>query len=96
MDKRPDDKYVAYRKVYPLYEFKHYAFMHKIQWLAAYNCLLNWIMQGLGVVCNKEGGFAEDDFVVEFLGEVWLQTQTHTPHLCSSIHISRIMSISTL
>ncbi|KAK4381017.1 Histone-lysine N-methyltransferase ATXR3 [Sesamum angolense] len=26
--------------------------------------------QGLGVVCNKEGGFSEDDFVVEFLGEV--------------------------
>lgn len=26
--------------------------------------------QGLGVVCNKEGGFGEDDFVVEFLGEV--------------------------
>ena len=26
-------------------------------------------MQGLGVVCNKEEGFAEDDFVVEFLGE---------------------------
>jgi len=29
-------------------------------------------MQGLGVVCNKEEGFGEDDFVVEFLGEVWL------------------------
>jgi len=29
-------------------------------------------MQGLGVVCNKEEGFAEDDFVVEFLGEVCL------------------------
>jgi hypothetical protein len=28
-------------------------------------------MQGLGVVCNKEEGFGEDDFVVEFLGEVW-------------------------
>lgn len=28
--------------------------------------------QGLGVVCNKEGGFGDDDFVVEFLGEVWL------------------------
>eukprot|EP00257_Ricinus_communis_P014901 XP_015572695.1 LOW QUALITY PROTEIN: histone-lysine N-methyltransferase ATXR3 [Ricinus communis] len=27
--------------------------------------------KGLGVVCNKEGGFAEDDFVVEFLGEVY-------------------------
>jgi hypothetical protein len=26
--------------------------------------------QGLGVVCNKEGGFGDDDFVVEFLGEV--------------------------
>lgn len=29
--------------------------------------------QGLGVVCNKEGGFGGDDFVVEFLGEVWMQ-----------------------
>ncbi|XP_020237818.1 histone-lysine N-methyltransferase ATXR3 isoform X2 [Cajanus cajan] len=27
--------------------------------------------KGLGVVCNKEEGFAEDDFVVEFLGEVY-------------------------
>ncbi|KAL0354145.1 UNVERIFIED_CONTAM: Histone-lysine N-methyltransferase ATXR3, partial [Sesamum angustifolium] len=27
--------------------------------------------KGLGVVCNKEGGFSEDDFVVEFLGEVY-------------------------
>jgi [histone H3]-lysine4 N-trimethyltransferase ATXR3 len=27
-------------------------------------------MQGLGVVCNKEEGFSQDDFVVEFLGEV--------------------------
>lgn len=30
------------------------------------------VYQGLGVVCNKEGGFGEDDFVVEFLGEVWM------------------------
>jgi len=30
-------------------------------------------VQGLGVVCNKEEGFAEDDFVVEFLGEVCSQ-----------------------
>lgn len=28
------------------------------------------VYQGLGVVCNKEGGFIEEDFVVEFLGEV--------------------------
>ncbi|KAH6780543.1 hypothetical protein C2S52_011780 [Perilla frutescens var. hirtella] len=27
--------------------------------------------KGLGVVCNKEGGFSEEDFVVEFLGEVY-------------------------
>ncbi|KAL9259116.1 Histone-lysine N-methyltransferase ATXR3-like protein [Drosera capensis] len=27
--------------------------------------------KGLGVVCNKEGGFGGDDFVVEFLGEVY-------------------------
>ncbi|KAI4334068.1 hypothetical protein L6164_018805 [Bauhinia variegata] len=27
--------------------------------------------KGLGVVCNKEEGFGEDDFVVEFLGEVY-------------------------
>ncbi|KAK8562561.1 hypothetical protein V6N13_018858 [Hibiscus sabdariffa] len=27
--------------------------------------------KGLGVLCNKEGGFREEDFVVEFLGEVY-------------------------
>ncbi|XP_030546348.1 histone-lysine N-methyltransferase ATXR3 [Rhodamnia argentea] len=27
--------------------------------------------KGLGVVCNKEEGFGDDDFVVEFLGEVY-------------------------
>ncbi|KAE8730367.1 Histone-lysine N-methyltransferase ATXR3 [Hibiscus syriacus] len=27
--------------------------------------------KGLGVLCNKEGGFSEEDFVVEFLGEVY-------------------------
>ncbi|CAN0914646.1 Histone-lysine N-methyltransferase ATXR3 [Linum grandiflorum] len=27
--------------------------------------------KGLGVVCNKDGGFGEEDFVVEFLGEVY-------------------------
>ncbi|KAL9243849.1 hypothetical protein vseg_017688 [Gypsophila vaccaria] len=27
--------------------------------------------KGLGVVCDKEGGFTEDDFIVEFLGEVY-------------------------
>ncbi|XVE92871.1 hypothetical protein REPUB_Repub01dG0140900 [Reevesia pubescens] len=27
--------------------------------------------KGLGVLCNKEGGFGEEDFVVEFLGEVY-------------------------
>ncbi|KAL7000231.1 hypothetical protein U1Q18_001379 [Sarracenia purpurea var. burkii] len=27
--------------------------------------------KGFGVVCNKEGGFGEEDFVVEFLGEVY-------------------------
>ncbi|PIN14920.1 histone H3 (Lys4) methyltransferase complex, subunit SET1 [Handroanthus impetiginosus] len=27
--------------------------------------------KGLGVVCNKKGGFSKDDFVVEFLGEVY-------------------------
>ncbi|EFJ04494.1 hypothetical protein SELMODRAFT_432361 [Selaginella moellendorffii] len=27
--------------------------------------------EGLGVVCNKDGGFKEDDFVVEFFGEVY-------------------------
>ncbi|KAI3465654.1 hypothetical protein Pfo_022317 [Paulownia fortunei] len=27
--------------------------------------------KGLGVVCNKQGGFSKDDFVVEFLGEVY-------------------------
>lgn len=28
------------------------------------------MIQGLGVVCNKQGGFDEGDFVVEFFGEV--------------------------
>lgn len=28
------------------------------------------LYQGLGVVCNKKEGFEQDDFVVEFLGEV--------------------------
>ncbi|XP_017241564.1 histone-lysine N-methyltransferase ATXR3 [Daucus carota subsp. sativus] len=27
--------------------------------------------KGLGVVCNKEGGFVKDDFVVEFMGEIY-------------------------
>ncbi|KAL3645405.1 hypothetical protein CASFOL_010585 [Castilleja foliolosa] len=27
--------------------------------------------KGLGVVCNREGGFSKEDFVVEFLGEVY-------------------------
>lgn len=38
------------------------------------NHALSWCFsgQGLGVVCNKDGGFTEDDFVVEFLGEVIL------------------------
>ena len=35
------------------------------------NCPFGCVYQGLGVVCGKEGGFGEDDFVVEFLGEVW-------------------------
>lgn len=34
--------------------------------------LLDLFHKGLGVVCNKEGGFGVDDFVVEFLGEVWM------------------------
>ncbi|RRT81181.1 hypothetical protein B296_00021146 [Ensete ventricosum] len=29
-----------------------------------------FIEEGLGVVCNKQEGFEQDDFVVEFLGEV--------------------------
>ncbi|KAL3647172.1 hypothetical protein CASFOL_008140 [Castilleja foliolosa] len=27
--------------------------------------------KGLGVICNREGGFSKEDFVVEFLGEVY-------------------------
>lgn len=34
--------------------------------------LLRCVKQGLGVVCNKEGGFSQEDFVVEFLGEVMM------------------------
>jgi len=33
-------------------------------------------MHGLGIVCNKEEGFSEDDFVVDFLGEVLLNGNT--------------------
>lgn len=32
-------------------------------------------------MCNKQGGFGEEDFVVEFLGEVGLQ-------LCSIMFLS--------
>jgi hypothetical protein len=62
-------------------------------------------MQGLGVVCNKEEGFGEDDFVVEFLGEVWaiyicicsfLFTILLGLKLCHVKQVSYIMLISTL
>lgn len=40
--------------------------------------LLSYILcQGLGVVCNNEGGFGTDDFVVEFLGEVSISIFMH-------------------
>jgi hypothetical protein len=42
--------------------------------------------QGLGVVCNKEEGFGEEDFVVEFLGEVWL-------HICYMEFFSSLIFI---
>ncbi|MQL80434.1 hypothetical protein Taro_012877 [Colocasia esculenta] len=46
--------------------------------------------KGLGVVCNKEGGFGEDDFVVEFLGEaLWLWVFTRpvpTPRQQGCVH----------
>lgn len=33
------------------------------------------------MVCNKEEGFSEDDFVVEFLGEVLLILYLHLYYL---------------
>lgn len=47
--------------------------------------------QGLGVVCNKEGGFTEDDFVVEFLGEVMLHFNIFT-----AIQILKALAIPTI
>ena len=46
---------------------------------------LGWMTQGLGVVWNKEEGFVEDDFVVDFLGEVLLNG--NTPMKLSSLII---------
>ncbi|AQK40850.1 Histone-lysine N-methyltransferase ATXR3, partial [Zea mays] len=42
--------------------------------------------KGLGVVCNKKGGFGVDDFVVEFFGEVypswrWYEKQDGIKHI---------------
>ncbi|CAM8985479.1 unnamed protein product [Rhodiola kirilowii] len=42
--------------------------------------------KGLGVVCNKDGGFGVDDFIVDFLGEVypawrWFEKQDGIRHL---------------
>lgn len=88
IDSRPDDKYVAYRKVRAcnslLQELKPISFSpflmccygclatHRLLILLLFcNCLWDDINQGLGVVCNEEEGFGEEDFVVEFLGEVW-------------------------
>ena len=46
---------------------------------------LGWMIQGLVVVCNKEGCFVEDDFVMDFLGEVLLNG--NTPMKLSSLII---------
>ncbi|XP_051208058.1 histone-lysine N-methyltransferase ATXR3 isoform X1 [Lolium perenne] len=42
--------------------------------------------KGLGVVCNKKGGFGVDDFVIEFFGEVypswrWYEKQDGIKHI---------------
>ncbi|VAI87563.1 unnamed protein product [Triticum turgidum subsp. durum] len=42
--------------------------------------------KGLGVVCNKKGGFGMDDFVIEFFGEVypswrWYEKQDGIKHI---------------
>lgn len=50
--------------------------------------LLGSTMQGLGVVCNKEEGFSQDDFVVEFLGEV-----SHHICLCNFTHAASFLII---
>ncbi|AQK69766.1 hypothetical protein ZEAMMB73_Zm00001d015930 [Zea mays] len=39
---------------------------------AGLNCSGHSDILGLGVVCNKKGGFGVDDFVVEFLGRFTL------------------------
>ncbi|KAG9154895.1 hypothetical protein Leryth_015521 [Lithospermum erythrorhizon] len=47
--------------------------------------------KGLGVVCNKKGGFSEEDFVVEFLGEVypaWKWFEKQAPEFYN-IHLER-------
>lgn len=88
MNSRPDDNYVSYRKVTYAhlltitYLFCFLPFCKMVEFLYSFFSsysfslivLFAWgsIDQGLGVVCNKEGGFGEEDFVVEFLGEVWL------------------------
>lgn len=80
IDSRPDDQYVGYRKVFMHYHFTSLtcyfldlspSFLMLI--LLFCYCLFGCVHQGLGVVCNKEEGFGEEDFVVEFLGEVWHQ-----------------------
>ncbi|GKD15317.1 hypothetical protein Tco_1199724, partial [Tanacetum coccineum] len=60
-----------------------------------------FLIQGLGVVCNKEAGFSEDDFVLEFLGEVypawrWFKKQHGVRALQIHVknqHLSFIISI---
>ncbi|XAR55424.1 hypothetical protein NMG60_11035491 [Bertholletia excelsa] len=55
--------------------------------------------KGLGVVCNKEGGFSGDDFIVEFLGEVypawkWFEKQDGIRSLQKIAKILRQSSIT--
>jgi hypothetical protein len=69
MRNRPDQNCVAYRKVC-LQLFTHKCSVIFLPKASLVN-MFAAPFQGLGVVCNKKGGFGEDDFVVEFFGEVY-------------------------
>ena len=46
-------------------------------------------------MCNKEGGFTEDDFVVEFLGEVMLHSDTSS-FLLAAVASCNVLYLSIL
>ena len=97
MRNRPDQNCVAYRKVRLQQQLTHQCsviFLPKAftNVLVFSTCLLH-LFQGLGVVCNKKGGFGEDDFVVEFFGEVCFIFYINLFHLTRGNIIAMDMSI---